>query len=168
LNAEMGEFLVGAYLKVIEKCDFIGYNMRPPGGGLKGLAELDVVGLKFETETAFLCEVTTHIGGLLYKTNQYTIEHIKKKHAAQRSYAGAQLSQFKVLKYQFWSPAVPKGYLTDNLPLIDDDLEIIVNEEYAARIGQLRMKAQELTNDEGNPAFRLLQILEHMRPEKVK
>ena len=26
----MGEKWVGAYLKVIEKCDFISYNVRPP------------------------------------------------------------------------------------------------------------------------------------------
>lgn len=31
MNTEMGEYLVGAYLKIIEGCEF-------PGGGLKGLA----------------------------------------------------------------------------------------------------------------------------------
>ncbi len=31
----IGEFIVGAYLQLIEECDFIDYNVRPPGGGLK-------------------------------------------------------------------------------------------------------------------------------------
>ena len=67
MSPEIGEKLVGAYLKVIEKCDFISYNVRPPGGGRRGLEELDVVGLKFADKTAFLCEVTTHLRSMLYK-----------------------------------------------------------------------------------------------------
>ena len=62
---DVGEYFVGAYLQLGEGCDFVDYNVRPPGGGLKGLEELDVVGLNFKTRTAFLCEVTTHIRGLL-------------------------------------------------------------------------------------------------------
>lgn len=160
----MGEFLVGAYLKVVEGCDFVGYNMRPPGGGLKGLEELDVVGLHFPSKTAYLCEVTTHIGGLLYKSNADTIKRIKAKHARQKAYAESQLADFPHRRYQFWSPAVPRGYLTNHLPGIDPDLELVINAEYASRISRLRAEARRRKNDEGNPAFRLLQILEHMRP----
>jgi len=39
---DIGEFIVGAHLQLIEECDFVDYNVRPPGGGLKGLSELDV------------------------------------------------------------------------------------------------------------------------------
>ena len=53
---DIGEFIVGAHLQLIEECDFIDYNVRPPGGGLKGLGELDVVGLNFNSNTAYLCE----------------------------------------------------------------------------------------------------------------
>jgi hypothetical protein len=62
----------------------------------------------------------------------------------------------------FWSPVVPKGYLTKELEKIDG-LEIIINKEYARCIDELRIKAKELTNDVGNPFFRMLQILEHLR-----
>ena len=27
---DIGEFIVGAYLQLIEECDFIDYNVRPP------------------------------------------------------------------------------------------------------------------------------------------
>ena len=74
MNTEMGELLIGAYLKVIEGCDVVCYNQRPPGGGLKGLHELDVLGLHFGKRTAFLCEVTTHTGGLLYVNNPTTVK----------------------------------------------------------------------------------------------
>jgi len=36
---DIGEFIVGAYLQLIEECDVIDYNVRPPGGGLEGLNE---------------------------------------------------------------------------------------------------------------------------------
>ena len=37
MNTEMGEYLVGAYLKLINKCDIIDYNARRPGGRMPGL-----------------------------------------------------------------------------------------------------------------------------------
>jgi len=55
---DVGEYIVGAYLQVEEGCDFVDYNIRPPGGGLEGLGELDVVGLNFKTKTAYVCEVS--------------------------------------------------------------------------------------------------------------
>ena len=64
----MGEYLVGAYLEMIGMCDVVSYNVRSPESGLKGLGELDVVGLNLKTNTAFLCEVVTHLNGLLYSS----------------------------------------------------------------------------------------------------
>jgi hypothetical protein len=80
VTAETGEYLVGAYLKLVEECDFVDYNVRTPGGGLAGLNELDVVGLRFATSTAYICEVTTHLGGLLYKNNRNSVTKLKEKH----------------------------------------------------------------------------------------
>jgi len=67
MNAEMGEYLVGAYLEFVEECDFVAYNVRHPGEGLKALGEVDVLGLNFKKRTAYLCEVATHILGFLYR-----------------------------------------------------------------------------------------------------
>jgi len=52
MKTDVGEYIVGAYLKIIEECDVIDYNVRVPGGGLEGLNELDVVGLDFKNQTA--------------------------------------------------------------------------------------------------------------------
>ena len=159
---DIGEFIVGAYLQLIEECDFIDYNVRPPGGGLKGLGELDVVGLNFNSNTAYLCEVTTHIRGVLYKNNQETISRIKKKHERQKEYAKKYLTNFKNHKFMFWSPVVPVGYITEHLKGIES-LESIINGEYKKRIEQLRLLAKNTTHDARNPFFRMLQIMEHMR-----
>jgi len=162
IKTEIGEYIVGAYLKIIKKCNFVDYNVRPPVGGLEGLNELDVVGLDFKNKTAYLCEVTTHITGLLYKDNKTTIEKIKKKYKRQKEYADKYLPGFLKGHFMFWSPVVPKGYITKELEKIDG-LELIINKEYTQCIDELRIKAKELTNDVGNPFFRMLQILEHLR-----
>jgi len=162
MKTGIGEYIVGAYLKIIEACDFVDYNVRPPGGGLEGLSELDVIGLDFKKKSVYLCEVTTHIKGLLIKDNKTTVEKIKKKYGRQKEYANKYLFDFPSRHFMFWSPVVPRGYITSELGKIDG-LELIINEKYAQCIDELREKAKELTNDVGNPFFRALQILEHLR-----
>ena len=101
LKTEMGELVVGAYLKLCLGCDFVDYNVRPPGGGIEGLGELDVVGLDPDGGRAYLCEVTTHIRGLLYKSNAETVERIRRKYARQRNYAAKHLKAFPRISFMF-------------------------------------------------------------------
>jgi len=159
---DIGEFIVGAYLQLIENCDFIDYNVRPPGGGMKGLGELDVIALNFKSNTAYLCEVTTHIRGLRYVSNQETITRIIKKHERQKEYANQYLKNIKNHIFMFWSPVVPRGYITEHLDEIQG-LDLIINGEYKKRIEQLQLLAKNSTYDAQNPFFRMLQIMEHMR-----
>ena len=84
---DIGEYIVGAYLQLKLDCDVVAYNVRPPGGGLKGLEEIDVVGLNLKKRIAYLCEVTTHIRGVLYKNNQTTVDRITRKHKRQKWYS---------------------------------------------------------------------------------
>jgi hypothetical protein len=165
MKTEMGEYIAGCYLKLIEKCDVVDYNIRFPGGGLMGLNELDVVGLRFSDRTAFVCEVTTHIRGVLYKNNSTTVKKIAEKHRVQKKYAAKHLNLFRNKTYMFWSPVVPKGYITSHLAKIRD-LELIINDKYASCVDELLAEARQLTHDVGNPFFRALQILEHLRREK--
>ena len=48
MGTDPGEYIAGCYLKKILNCDFVDYNVRAPGGGLKGLGELDVVGINLK------------------------------------------------------------------------------------------------------------------------
>jgi hypothetical protein len=159
---DVGEYLVGAYLQLVDRCDFVQYNVRPPHGGLEGLGELDVVGFNFRTKTAYLCEVTTHLRGLLYKSNADTVQKLIDKHERQKSYALKYLTNFEKLVFQFWSPVVPIGYVTQELAKFQE-LELVINGEYARRVGILQELAKTVTHDARNPVFRLLQILAHMR-----
>ena len=162
MTTEMGEYLVGAYLNLEEGCDFVDYNVRPAGGGLKGLDELDVVGLNFSAGTASLCEVATHIRGLQYGDRRDSIDRVRKKYERQRGYASDYLGNFTTHRFMFWSPVVPKGYLTDNLALIDG-LELVINGQYRACVDRLRERAGKEAHNTGNPFFRSLQILERLR-----
>lgn len=162
MRVDIGEQLVGAYLKTIENCDVVSYNVRPRGGGLQGLGELDVVGLRFLDRTAILCEVITHIKGTLYGTNEGTVRKILQKHERQKTYADTHLVEFTTRRFMLWAPRVPRGYITNAL-LEHRELELVINENYKAKIDELRREARNRTNDEGNDAFRLLQILESLR-----
>lgn len=153
---------MGAYLGLKEECEFIAYNVRPPGGGMQGLQEIDVIGLKFTSETAYLCEVTTHIRGLLYVNNKTTIKRVTAKYQWQRCYAEQYLGSFATRHFMFWSPVVPRGYVTDNLAQIKG-LQIVINEQYRECVDWLRDRARTEAQDTGNPFFRALQILEHLR-----
>jgi len=162
LLTDIGEFIVGAYLQIECGCEVVDYNVRPPGGGLEGLGELDVVGLNFSTDTIYFCEVTTHVRGLLYKNNAETVARIGRKHQRQLSYAKRYNDNFKNHKFSFWSPYVPRGAVTKGLKDIDG-LELVINGEYKKRIEQLRKRAQSETHDARNPFFRMLQITENMK-----
>lgn len=166
MKTEMGEYIVGACLKLLKECDFVEYNVRRPGGGLAGLNELDVMGLDFKNKTAYLCEVTTHLDGLLYGSSRSaTVETIRGKYNKLCEYADNHLpGVFPKRHFMFWSPVVSAG-LAEELRRIKG-LELVINEDYAAYVEQLQDRANEVTYDTGNPVFRVLQILGHLRRDK--
>jgi Holliday junction resolvase-like predicted endonuclease len=161
MKTEMGEYVVGACLKLLKLCDFVDYNVRRPGGGLAGLNEIDVVGLDFKSKTAYLCEVTTHLDGLLYKDAPTTIERIRKKYERLRDYAKDFLSDFPSQHFMFWSPVVRES-VANELKKISG-LELVINKDYTAYVELLQELAKKGTHDTGNPTFRVLQILGHLR-----
>lgn len=163
MATEMGEYLVGAWLREIAGCDIVDYNLRPPVGGSAGQAEFDVLGLDFRDGTAHLCEVATHLGGLNYGAGyRDTADRLAKKHARQRDYATRYLGGFACHRFTLWSPRVPVGRLTDALAGIDG-LELVINDEFSRRVAELNTKAGTTTRGTGNPFYRALQILAHLR-----
>jgi hypothetical protein len=161
MGTETGEYVVGACLKLLKLCDFVDYNVRRPGGGLAGLNEIDVVGLDFKNKTAYLCEVTTHLDGLLYKDAPTTIERIRKKYKKLRDYANDLLSDFPNRHFMFWSPIVRES-VANELKKISG-LELVINKDYTAYVRLLQELAKKGTHDTGNPTFRVLQILGHLK-----
>lgn len=60
----------------------------------------------------------------------------------------------------FWSPVVRRGLVPK---LKATGFELFINETYSRAIEDLRAKARTSSADANNPAFRVLQILEHVR-----
>lgn len=165
MKTEMGEFIVGAYLQQQLHCDFVGYNVRPAIHGLEGLAEMDVVGLRFLDRHAFLCEVATHLDGLQYGTYEKTISKLKEKFDRQKSYALRHLKNFDVIHHVFWSPIVRSRVVIEALrELATQGLEVVINDTYTKRFNELEEAAKATTRDTGNPFFRVLQLRAHLRP----
>jgi len=166
MKTEIGEYIIGAYLKIILKCDYIDYNVRPSGSGLEGLGELDVVGIDLKREEVYLCEVTTHLRGVLYNDYKTTIRKIEEKYKRQKDYANKYLPKHFKRHFMFWSPIVPSGLVEQLKKEEKNGLEIVVNGKYTECIDRLKDIARKELKDFGNPFFRTLQILENLRRTK--
>jgi hypothetical protein len=167
MQTDMGEYIVGAYLNLVLECNVVSYNVRPPGGKIKGLEETDVIGMNFKTRTCYLCEVTTHITGLVYENSNETVKRIKKKHLRMQKYAEECLPPgLDRWEYMFWSPKVRPG-IESKLDKISG-LDLVINNRYEKRVIELLKLATQVTHDTGNPVFRVLQILGHLPEIKAK
>jgi len=176
-----GELLVGAYLKLVEECELVTYNQRSARHGDQ--IEVDVIGMSpGEENEVFVCEVSTHLGGLNYSRRveserwadygsyQSSLATLDRKFAADSEYVADVFASAQRYRFQLWSPVV-RGRLVDGLHELaeefggraDRELELIINGTYTDRIDELRERAAETTKQHGELGFRLLQILEHLR-----
>jgi hypothetical protein len=184
-EAQIGELLVGAYHKIITDAEVVSYNQRSKEQGEQ--MEIDVVAIDSEDgeQIIYACEVITHLHGTLYSGTtdvdrwdefgndgyQYTLEKLWNKFESDQEYVNKVFDDADEYRLQLWSPYLPRGHLTEGLEELvkrykeenEQDIEILVNEEYTDKIDELRDKAAAEKKSYGEPAFRFLQILEHMR-----
>lgn len=168
---EVGEELVGAWLRLVAECDFVQYNV--PLRGKQG--EIDVIGLNLALETAYVCEVATHTGGLNYvkDARPNNVQKLTRKFEDDVDYARQFLDKFQHC-FMLWSPIVVHPLSNTTVhnqfrDLIDirrnlqsthqADVEMVINEIYLERVNELRVKATEETAASEYPVFRLLQVL---------
>lgn len=168
---DMGESLVGAYLRHVERCEVVTYNNFH---GTQG--EIDVVGVKAAPKarskpTVFICEVTTHIKGMNIRGagRERTVTSVQQKFARMQEFA-REIYPGHQHRFQWWSPRVPEGMLTTALDTAPGtaDLEWIRNEQYAECVRQLVEEAKRNSGTTGEPAFRMLQILAHLKGGRLK
>lgn len=162
MSADAGEQIVGCYLQKIELCDFVSYNIRPPGGGRGSLSELDVIGMRLRDKRVFLCEVAIHLNGFNYgKGSQQDIQRVINKYDVQRDYAANHLKDFTP-EFMLWSPFFPSsGKVYDAVNSLNG-LQLVANDDFKECLNKLRSLAASETHDSGNDFFRLLQITERI------
>lgn len=161
---DIGESLVGSYFKYVLDCKIVVYNCYPDKEG-----EIDVVALSPDGVKVYLCEVATHLRGLLYGKNYAsTLDRIVHKIKRAASFAATHFPDRQPV-FMLWSPVVSRGLsrsltsLRENPQTTGIATEFIFNREYSKRIRSLKDMARVNIKTTDEPAFRLLQILENMR-----
>lgn len=161
---DIGESLVGSYFKYVLGCKIVVYNCHLEGGG-----EIDIIALAPDGSRVYLCEVATHLRGLLYgDSNANTCARIVHKIKRAAAFATANFPGREPV-FMLWAPVVSRGLVRDlfaikeNLAVPDITIELVLNHDYTACIRRLRDAARQNLKTTDEPAFRLLQILEHLR-----
>jgi hypothetical protein len=157
---DVGESLVGAYMRQVRGCHTIAFNTFLP----HGQGELDVVGVANGTSgvEVWMAEVAIHLDSLNYGGYIKTVAKVTQKVAAAHEYA-AQVYRDVTPTVEFWSPVVPSGLVS---ALADVDVDLVVNNEFTARVNELAGLAMKHTKTTGDDAYRFLQLLTHLRGEK--
>ncbi|HEV7798600.1 MAG TPA: hypothetical protein VGO73_10615 [Pyrinomonadaceae bacterium] len=168
--ANVGEILVGDYLRMCKGCDFIDYNVytRDAQG------EIDVVGIDNKIPRVYICEVAIHLTtGLQYTKNKRpdTCERLTAKFMKDIDYAEKYFPGYKK-EFMLWSPIVKdaKGKIEynqrDHLQRMVKEIQLrkqvtvqlIVNKEFHQAFMELKIYAAKTSEELKSPVLRLLQI----------
>lgn len=170
-----GERLVGDYLRYINDCDFIDFNVYTKA--VQG--EIDVIGVDLEKRKAYICEVVTHLTtGIQYVKNAKpdTAERLIKKFMRDIQYGQRAFCDYTV-SYMLWSPVVhrstgkPQYDQFAHLKRISNEIkdktgieiEFVVNQDFLDAINSLRVFAGDEPKELKSPVMRFLQIEERCR-----
>ena len=165
---DIGEQIVGTWLKEIKGCEFVEYGVKTTGQG-----EIDVVGLCLKEKHAYLCEVATHVQGLWYADSTGdTVKKLLDKFRRAADWAESHLNKVQCT-YMLWTPALtrPKSkskldsfgaveQVKAELKQKDRDFEVVTNEGYQEALESLRERASKITSNPSSPVLRLMQIEE--------
>jgi len=160
---DMGESLVGAYLRYGEKCDFVVYGTQTEEQG-----EIDVIGFQVEQRRVWLCEVATHLDGLQYGSSAAaTLAKVRQKVKRAAAFGDLMFGD-QQRRFEWWSPKVGPS-LARELEAVEaeftegeTEVAFVVNAEYARRVGVLVEAAKKGTKATPELFFRTLQILTHL------
>jgi hypothetical protein len=163
MSEDIGESLVGAYLRYVLGCEFLLYNTYLPSEQ----GEIDVIGIRLgPPRDIYFAEVTTHLDGMLYGNgNKDTAQKIRDKLLRAQRFAKEKFRGDQH-HFQIWSPRVAKGALTEEFATIaaefaarDERLAFMVNGAYGDAVEELVRVARTNRAATSDPAFRLLQVL---------
>jgi len=168
----LGEEITGEYLRNILGCEFIQYNLYT----VEEQGEIDVIGLDVKNSKIYICEVVTHlVTGLMYvdtvtkKSNN--VKKLTDKFGRNMRYTTRYFPEHEK-HFMLWSPIVKSSKPTAKHDQMRDiraicatirdefehEIELIINEEYKNRLGELRDWAGRQTKELKSPVLRLMQI----------
>ena len=105
MMTDIGEYFVGAYLQYFLGCEIVVYNVKDYSlTGKTAQNEIDVIGISFENNTTYLCEVKTHIKGFKAAGKTDREKLIESQFKAMQKYAIKNLPKTFQVEYMFWGP----------------------------------------------------------------
>jgi hypothetical protein len=154
---EIGESLVGAYMRHVRGCHTVACNAFLPDRQ----GEIDVIAIagSGERQKVWLAEVAIHIDGLNYGDAD-TVEKVRQKVDRAVRYARDVYSASTPV-VEFWSPRVPPKFTRELRE--HADFELVLNEDFTDRVNVLATLASKSSKQFGDDAFRFLQVLTHLR-----
>jgi hypothetical protein len=166
---DIGESLVGSYLRYVQGCEFVLFNTFLPGEQ----GEIDVIGIRLGTpRDIYFAEVTTHIDGMTYGGNKKTVDKVRDKLIRAQRFAREKFSEDRHY-FQVWSPKVPIGAMTIAFDAMaaefegrGDRLAFVMNRSYGDAMQELINVAAKQSRATSDPAFRLLQVLTRVRTQE--
>ena len=170
----IGEEIVGTYIRECLDCDFVDYNVETRGEQ----GEIDVIGINLKEKKAYVCEVVTHLTtGIQYVKDRRpdTYKRLVNKFKKDINYGKKFLKGFKI-SYMLWTPIVKHSSNIiynqfESIRKVQEDifkefkvkLEIISNELYQEKLNELRAVAKNKTSASNLNVLRYLQIEEHLK-----
>ena len=171
----IGEELVGDYLQFIKGCEFVQKNLYTES--VQG--EIDVVGINLKDKIVYLCEVAIHlVTGLQYTLNNRpnNVDKLVTKFSKDIEYARTYFDGYRH-QFMFWSPIVKDKSEKAKYNQLDDvrevqqqikekynvEIEVVVNEDFLCKLGELKKYANEETKDIKSAVVRLYQIEERTK-----
>ncbi|GAA1740536.1 hypothetical protein GCM10009809_40050 [Isoptericola hypogeus] len=154
---EIGESLVGAYLRHVRGCHTVAYNAYLP----EQQGEIDVIGIAGagEEQSVWIAEVAIHLDDLNYGGNAKSVETVRRKVDRALQYARNVYNEDSPT-VEFWSPKVPPG-IVSGLEAFED-ITLVLNHEFTRRVNELAAIAGKSTKQYGDDGFRFLQVLTHL------
>jgi hypothetical protein len=154
---DVGVYLVGAYLEFCCECDVISYDHALVGEQ----GDIDVLGLDLKNERAFVAEAKMHLRGMGGYGGQPGPK-VRDQITRGQTFLKHALPEWDH-NYSVWSPHVtPKILAQVRLALAEPgvpDVDLVVNDAFAARLGELSRLAAHDDKYRTNSGFRLLQLL---------
>lgn len=161
MTYNIGEEIVGQYLRISRKCTFIDYN--PYTVDVQG--EIDVVGIDTINKHVFVCEVAIHTRGLNYGRHG-TYDTFRNKFEKCIAYSDNKFDSY-IKTYMLWSPVVKPAKVKELEKLKKAlkrkhsiNLELVINRQFKNCFEELKehVADQENTKEFKSPVLRLLQI----------
>ena len=171
----IGEEICGEWLRHVEECEFIQYNLKTPD--VQG--EIDVIGLNMKTRTVYACEVAIHLTtGLQYvKDNQPdNVPRLTAKFRKDVAYVRSNFEGY-CQRFMFWSPVVRNqkagakhnqlAHAAEIAKIIESEfqvkIELTINWKFDEALKALRKKAGEMSKELNSSVMRYLQIEERLK-----